>query len=379
MISTIIWNARGIRISGAIERLRILKHIHKLSFIAVLEPFLDTTHINLLKLQLSMHQAASNVNDKIWVFWDKEFSASVTDHDEQQLTLQMRHVESDTPFFLTVIYAKCKPILRRPLWEVLRHKSTTYDSPWCVIGDFNFIASVEEKIGGIPYKMNKSLDFLCMIENSGLVDLGFYGPRCAWSNGRGQCSIVWKRLDRGLANDQWLAAFPASIISHLASAGSDHNLLLMEIRVRQENCTKYFRFLNLWVDNAKFKLLVKGIWDEQVTGSAMWIFHQKLKALSTGLSQWSRQEYGDIFQKAKDYEEKVKAVEMVWAQTNDETDRANLHDLNAQYIRYMKLKENFHTQETHLQWFKEGDANSKYFHSLIRGRRRKLYIHKIKD
>lgn len=29
--------------------------------------------------------------------------------------------------------------------------------------------------------------------------------------------------------------------------------------------------------------------------------------------------------------------------------------------------------------FKEGDANSRYFHSLIKGRRRKLYIHKIKN
>ncbi|OIT36808.1 hypothetical protein A4A49_60393, partial [Nicotiana attenuata] len=166
-----------------------------------LEPFLDTSPINFFILQLSMHQAASNVNDKMWVFWDKEFNASVTDHDEQQLTLEMRHVEYDSPFFLIVVYAKCKPILGRPLWEVLRHKSATYDSPWCVIGDFNVIASVEEKIGGIPYQMNKSLDFHCMIEDCGLVDLGFYGPKCTWSNGRGQCSIVWKRLDRGLSND----------------------------------------------------------------------------------------------------------------------------------------------------------------------------------
>ncbi|XP_019263896.1 PREDICTED: uncharacterized protein LOC109241590 [Nicotiana attenuata] len=271
-----------------------------------------------------MHQAASNVNDKMWVFWDKEFNASVTDHDEQQLTLEMRHVEYDSPFFLIVVYAKCKPILGRPLWEVLRHKSATYDSPWCVIGDFNVIASVEEKIGGIPYQMNKSLDFHCMIEDCGLVDLGFYGPKCTWSNGR---------------------------VSHLASAGSDHTPLLMEMRVRQENSTKYFKFLNLWVDNPNFKPFIQGIWDNHVTGSPMWIFHQKLKSLSAGLSQWSRQEYGDIFQKAKEYEEKVKVAEMVWAQTNDEIDR----------------------------WFKDGDANTKYFHSLIRGKRRMLYIHKIRD
>ncbi|OIT20481.1 hypothetical protein A4A49_65757, partial [Nicotiana attenuata] len=51
----------------------------------------------------------------------------------------------------------------------------------------------------------------------------------------------------------------------------------------------------------------------------------------------------------------------------------------AKYINYLKLEENILRQKTQLHWFKEGDANSKYFHSLIRGRRRKLYIHKIKD
>lgn len=36
-------------------------------------------------------------------------------------------------------------------------------------------------------------------------------------------------------------------------------------------------------------------------------------------------------------------------------------------------------QKTQLQWFKEGDANTKYFHALIRGRRRRLFIHKISN
>lgn len=45
----------------------------------------------------------------------------------------------------------------------------------------------------------------------------------------------------------------------------------------------------------------------------------------------------------------------------------------------MKIEESVLKQKTQLQWFKEGDAKSKYFHSFIRGRRRKLFIHKIKN
>ena len=34
-------------------------------------------------------------------------------------------------------------------------------------------------------------------------------------------------------------------------------------------------------------------------------------------------------------------------------------------------------QKNQLQWFKDGDTNSKYFNYIIRGRRRKLFVLKI--
>ncbi|OIT20579.1 hypothetical protein A4A49_56079, partial [Nicotiana attenuata] len=244
---------------------------------------------------------------------------------------KLRHVEAAETFHISVIYAKCKPILRRPLWENLRLKSTTTHVPWCVIGDFNVIASIEEKIGGLPYQIHKSIDFLSMIEDCGLIDMGFYGPKYTWSNGRGPCAIVWKRLDRGMINDSWLTSFPATTITHLASSGSDHSPLLMEMHVRPKSSKKYFRFLNCWTDNPTFMPLVQAVWNTQIYGNPMWVFHQKAKILSSELSKWSRQEYGDIFQEAKDYEAKVKAAEELWAQTNSPTDREALHNLNAQY------------------------------------------------
>ncbi|XP_009623225.2 uncharacterized protein [Nicotiana tomentosiformis] len=154
-----------------------------------------------------------------------------------------------------------------------------------------------------------------------------------------------------MVNDNWLIFFPAITISHLSFTGSDHNPLLIEMNVRQDTNKKYFKFLNCWVENECFIPLVHEVWNQEVRGNAMWIFHQKLKAVSNALSKWSRQKYGDIFHKAKEYEEKVKQAEIIWAQTNDANDRMN---------------------------FQNVDANSRYFHNLLRGRRRKLFIHKIK-
>ncbi|WMV32838.1 hypothetical protein MTR67_026223 [Solanum verrucosum] len=62
---------------------------------------------------------------------------------------------------------------------------------------------------------------------------------------------------------------------------------------------------------------------------------------------------------------------------NNEDDRQKLHKLNANYVKYLKMEESILKQNTQLQWFKDGDANTKYFHALMRGRRRRLFLHKI--
>lgn len=36
-------------------------------------------------------------------------------------------------------------------------------------------------------------------------------------------------------------------------------------------------------------------------------------------------------------------------------------------------------QKSQLYQFKEGDANKKYFHALLRGRKRKLFIYQVKN
>ncbi|KAH0684452.1 hypothetical protein KY290_036526 [Solanum tuberosum] len=89
-----------------------------------------------------------------------------------------------------------------------------------------------------------------------------------------------------------------------------------------------------------------------------------MKRLASTLSKWSRREFGDIFTVVKEYEEQVRQAE-------------ELHHCNAKYIKYLKLESSILKQKTQLQWFKDGDANSKYFHSIMRGRRRRLFIHKI--
>ncbi|KAK4706662.1 hypothetical protein R3W88_033794 [Solanum pinnatisectum] len=172
------------------------------------------------------------------------------------------------------------------------------------------------------------------------MDLGFNGPRFTWSNQRGINFRMWKRLDRAMVNDKWLKNMPQTTINHLPSVGSDHCPLLMETNTRVDTHIKYFRFLNYWTDQPSFEETVTECWN-------------------------------------RDFEERVRVAEENLIHNNTEEHRAVLHGINADYIRFMKLEDSILKQKTQLQWFKEGDVNSKYFHALIRGRRRRLFIHKI--
>ncbi|KAK4733763.1 hypothetical protein R3W88_008024 [Solanum pinnatisectum] len=142
-----------------------------------------------------MDQAISNCNGKIWIFWNKDIDCAVLEEDEQQVTCSIRHAEIQEQFFITFVYAKCKEYLRRPLWDRLLHQASGNNKPWCSVGDYNVITSIEEKLGGVPYNMKKSLEFIAVIEACGLIDLGFSGQKFTWTNQRGIQHRIWKRSD----------------------------------------------------------------------------------------------------------------------------------------------------------------------------------------
>ncbi|XP_015170975.1 uncharacterized protein [Solanum tuberosum] len=287
-----------------------------------------------------MDHAVSNPNGKIWVFWSNEVTGHILEKHAQHITITFKHTNISEKFMMSFIYAKCKDYMRRSLWDRLIFYANM-DLPWCTIGDFNVITSIEEKLGGIPYNMNKSFDFIGVIE----------------CNQRDADARVWKRLDRSMVNDKWIEVMPQITIENLSSVGSDHSPLLMEMTKVNENHIKYFKFLHFWVDNETILKTVQQCWEKGVTGNPMWKLHQKLKRVTTTLSNWSKLEYGDIFRKVKEFEETIRNSEAELMTNNNAVSG---------------LK-----QKTQLQWFKDGDANTKYFHALMRGRRRRLFLHKI--
>lgn len=203
MISTIIWNIRGVRSKGAFERLIKLVKIHKVFFVTLQEPFVDKMYLEVFRRELGFDNAASNKNGKIWCFWDHNITCTVVKDHRQQITFIVKHAQFMQNFCIAAIYAKTSSQKRMRLWNSLRKIKDHVDGPWAIFGDFNVITHADEKNGGRMHRLAQSLDFLNCMGDCGMMDAGYVGNPFTWTNGRRKTKKISKRLDRVMYNDEW--------------------------------------------------------------------------------------------------------------------------------------------------------------------------------
>lgn len=95
-------------------------------------------------------------------------------------------------------------------WNLLRHLSQLDPIPWMCIGDFNEILESSETSSISIRPRSQMQAFQTTLGDCNLVDLGFYGPKFTWWNGRHGADCTRERLDRAVANPAWTWMFDAA-------------------------------------------------------------------------------------------------------------------------------------------------------------------------
>ena len=90
---------------------------------------------------------------------------------------------------------------------MLRMLSSKPKLLWCCFGDFNELLEVQDKKCGAPRAHNLMENFWDVLDFYVFVDLGYSGLDFTW-RGRWRGEMIWERLDRGVANYEWLTKFP---------------------------------------------------------------------------------------------------------------------------------------------------------------------------
>lgn len=104
-------------------------------------------------------------------------------------------------------------------------------APWCVLGDFNEIIKQEEKHGRHQRSAKQMEEFKHALEVNGLFDLGWQGTKYTWSNRHTDNTFTKLRLDKVAATKEWIDKFGYQKVEVLATARSDHQLILLSIQI----------------------------------------------------------------------------------------------------------------------------------------------------
>ncbi|XP_059292492.1 uncharacterized protein LOC132045941 [Lycium ferocissimum] len=244
-------------------------------------------------------------------------------------------------------------------------------------GDFNLILKADEKLGGLPVHLSKTGDFGHFVNNCGLMELKFSGSRYTWWNGRTEEDCIFKRLDRVFGNQEFMDLFPSFDVSHLIRHGSDHAPLHVVCDSQEEVVVKPFKFLNFWSQHPKFLELVQDNWCLDFAANPFTEFQANMKKMKLALAKWSNDTYGNIFLQISTIDYGIKVKELQFELNPSMLHRTDLPKAQAELNSYLHLEEEYWKQKSGMRWFKDGDRNTKFFHSYVKGRRKKLAWQRI--
>ncbi|XP_019438842.1 PREDICTED: uncharacterized protein LOC109344534 [Lupinus angustifolius] len=199
----------------------------------------------------------------------------------------------------TVVYGSPNFSIMNTLWEILRSIAEGMTTPWCLMGDFNVVASDSEREGSSsPHPSRGASAFASFINSSHLIDMGFSGSWFTWTKGG-----LKERLDRVLANLEWRLKFPLVEVFHLNPMKSDHSPLLLSLlgALSPNLHQRPFRMLVASFSHPSFEDLIRKIWEPHRS------WQDAISNLQNKLKVWNKEVFGNIFRKKKkDSSQKIK-------------------------------------------------------------------------
>ncbi|XP_059436754.1 uncharacterized protein LOC132169808 [Corylus avellana] len=167
---------------------------------------------------------------------------------------------------------------RRHLWsDLCSMKGKVGNNPWMICGDFNVVLSLAEKWGSDKLS-SYEIEFGQCVNDLEVLDLNFSGCFYTWTNKSEEPWFVARKLDRVLANVNWMSSFGSTAVEFLSGGVSDHSPAIISAGSLQSFGPKPFKFYNFWLEHEGFLDWVKEGWSVQTEGFPMYQLYVKLRA-----------------------------------------------------------------------------------------------------
>ncbi|PNY15039.1 cysteine-rich receptor-like protein kinase, partial [Trifolium pratense] len=133
------------------------------------------------------------------------------------------------------------------------------------------------------------------------------------------------------------------------------------------------RMLKCWKDVPGYNLFVREKWNSlQVDGWGGYVLKEKFKLIKTSLKEWHTTHTQNLPSRIETLKVKLSALDEK-GEENDlsEEELVEFHGISSDIHSLSRLHASISWQQSRSQWLKDDDANSRYFHSILAGRRRR--------
>ncbi|XP_019235172.1 PREDICTED: uncharacterized protein LOC109215545 [Nicotiana attenuata] len=308
-------------------------------------------------------------NGRIWLCW----KGSTVNVDVKQITSQMIHCHlkdknSEFQSDVTIVYGLHTIADRRDLWNQLRDISARTNDPWLIIGDFNSVLSVEDRINWAPVHQNEVVNFKQCLSDIGVGLINKKRMQFSWSNKRGAEERIYSHIDWAFGNADWFGVYAGIEAVYLVPGCSDHTPIILNTEVQRMKMRKPYRLLNVMLQQEEYKTAVKNIWRQNIQGCTMYAICRKLKLLEQQTRGIQRR-YSSVEEKLKQMKEELKRIQQ---KLNENLLNPQLIEQEKEILRQMEKWDAVHEkvlrQKSRAIWINHGDSNIKYFHAQLKAR-----------
>lgn len=162
-------------------------------------------------------------------------------------------------FLCTFIYGYSDKKGRELLWQELCTLANFVSLAWVIMGDFNVLMAIEDRIGS-AIRLAEIQPMRSCTASCQLNEVKIVGSHFTWNKKQDGPARVFTRIDRVLANSQWEDTFPTTEVAYLLEEEFDHFPMVMSCykTVQQK---KPFRFYHMWINSESFLPLVETNWN----------------------------------------------------------------------------------------------------------------------
>ncbi|KAL2235613.1 UNVERIFIED_CONTAM: hypothetical protein Sindi_1293500 [Sesamum indicum] len=212
--SRAIWNVRGLNKGDLHLAVKDIVVEFRLQFLGLLETRVrinNAAQIQFFVLpQWKWYVDYGSTGNRVWIAWNDSFiDVAVVECGTQFIYCLVTIRAIHESVAVTVAYGATEVVDRRELWSALENLAIQCaDIPWLIGGDFNAVHDLSEVCGTSGDIRTAMEDFNAAIQNTGLLPLPIQGEWYTWHNNSATSRNLWKKLDRMLINDRWMARFP---------------------------------------------------------------------------------------------------------------------------------------------------------------------------